>query len=59
MPAVLERAASKGIAEPDAEVTQTVNELDKHYTSARYPDAYEAVIPAEYYTIGMAEETVE
>ncbi|RLC59229.1 MAG: DNA-binding protein [Chloroflexota bacterium] len=59
LPALLERAKSEGIAEPDAEVTQAVNELDKHYISARYPDAYEAVTPAEYYTIGMAEETVE
>jgi HEPN domain-containing protein len=59
LPAFLERAESEGIAESDTEVTRAVNELDKHYTSARYPDAFEAVIPAEYYTMGMAEETVE
>jgi len=59
LPALLKRAESEGVAEPDAEVTRAVNELDKHYTSARYPDAYEATIPAEFYTIGMAEEAVE
>jgi len=59
LPSLLERAESQGIVESDAGVTRAVNELDKHYTSTRYPDAFEAVIPAEYYEIGMAEETVE
>lgn len=57
--ALLERIASEGIAAPDAEVTKAVGELDKHYISARYPDAFEAVIPADYYTVEMAEEAVE
>lgn len=57
--ALLERAADVGIARPDPGVTQAVSELDKHYVSTRYPDAFETVIPAEYYTVEMAEEAVE
>ncbi len=30
-----------------------------HQAAERYPDAFEAVIPAEYYTVEMAEEAVE
>ncbi|MEA3339003.1 MAG: HEPN domain-containing protein [Chloroflexota bacterium] len=57
--ALLEQALNQGIAEPITEVTQAVDELDKHYISARYPDAFETLIPAEFYTVGMAEEAVE
>ncbi len=35
------------------------NSLDEHYTSSRYPDAFESQIPAEHYTETIAKEALE
>ena len=56
--ALLARAEQEGFPSPIAEVEDAAAGLDKHYISARYPDAFEDQIPAEYYTHELAEEAL-
>jgi HEPN domain-containing protein len=55
----LAEAAREGFPEPDQDVREAANSLDGHYTSSRYPDAFENQIPAEHYTAQIAQEAVE
>jgi HEPN domain-containing protein len=56
--ALLARAAEEGYPEPTELMSEAAAELDKHYISSRYPDAFEDQIPADYYTLELAEEAL-
>jgi len=56
---LLARIAGEGFPEADEAEREAATGLDKHYISARYPDAFESQIPAEQYTLAMAEEALE
>jgi HEPN domain-containing protein len=56
--ALLARAEQEGFPSPTTEIEEAAAGLDKHYISARYPDAFEEQIPAEYYTHELAEEAL-
>jgi HEPN domain-containing protein len=56
--ALLARAAQEGFPSPTTDIEEAAIGLDKHYISARYPDAFEDQIPAEYYTYDLAEEAL-
>ena len=45
--------------EPTAELIDKAKELDKHYITSRYPNAYPAGAPFEYYTKLEAERAVQ
>jgi len=56
--ALLARAEQEGFPSPTAEIEDAAVGLDKHYISARYPDAFQDQIPAEVYTYELAEEAL-
>jgi HEPN domain-containing protein len=56
--ALLARAVQEGFPPPAPDIEDAAAGLDKHYISARYPDAFEDQIPAEYYTYELAEEAL-
>ena len=55
----LAEVVKEGFPAPSEDINQAVDSLDKHYTSSRYPDAFESQIPDEYYTSDMAKEALE
>jgi len=55
----LSEAVREGFPEPSNAVRDAATGLDKHYTSSRYPDAFESQIPDEAYTVEIAEEALE
>lgn len=56
--ALLARAAEEGYPESAESISDAASRLDKHYISARYPDAFQDQIPADYYTVELAEEAL-
>lgn len=55
---LLEHVINENFTEPSEAVRRAAEALDEHYISPRYPDAFEAKIPAEHYTAEMAEEAM-
>ncbi len=51
-------ALQEGFPTPEPEVENAAVGLDKHYISARYPDAFEDKIPAEFYSYELAKEAL-
>ena len=45
--------------QPSEELLERAKELDKHYVSSRYPNAYPEGAPVEYYTKAEAERAIE
>ncbi len=41
------------------EIVEMAQELDHHYTNARYPDAYDSGVPMEYYNEKIATKLIE
>lgn len=56
---LLAEVVKEGFPEPNQDFREATNSLDEHYTSSRYPDAFESQIPAEYYTETIAKEALE
>ncbi len=55
---LLEALAQAGVAFP-GELVQAAQELDVHYVPARYPDAYPAGSPHEFYNPRRAQDALE
>jgi HEPN domain-containing protein len=55
---LLEEVVNQNFPAPGEAIYDAAVELDNHYTTSRYPDAFENQTPSEYYTVEIAEEAI-